>query len=331
MPLIPAIPPLLSGGVMLSWSCTCACRHCLYRCSTGHTNKFMSEDMIDKVFSALSEERSLSGVHIAGGEATLNWDRLEYALKSANKHGVRIDYLETNASWCSDYETAREGFNRLQDAGLEAVLISASLFHNEFIPLKNTTNGINAARDTFGYGGVIVWTPTVYELMKEHLEDNRTHTLRESCQLIGLTPETGDIWRLHNYLTPGGRAAESLKSGLERFPPEHFIDETCAASLERTGHFHISPEGHLFTGHCPGISVGKVGDFHPEITAENAPVFRVLYEKGPCGLMELAKGEFKPSEDGYIGKCHLCLDIRKFLHKTGRFPDLCPPEFYEAI
>ena len=27
------IPPLIDGGLMLSYRCTSACRHCLYRCS----------------------------------------------------------------------------------------------------------------------------------------------------------------------------------------------------------------------------------------------------------------------------------------------------------
>jgi len=159
------IPPLVSGGIMLTYRCTNACQHCGYRCAPNRPDYFMPEELVDRTFAALAEEHRLHGVHLAGGEATLHWERIEYALDSARRHGVAIDYLETNVGWCDDIETARAGFRRLNRAGLDAVLISASLFHNEFTPLAKTKAGILAALEVFGAGGVIVWTPDVLRLM----------------------------------------------------------------------------------------------------------------------------------------------------------------------
>jgi urease gamma subunit len=89
----------------------------------------MSETLIDETFAALAEERSLHGIHLAGGEVTMDWERLEYAIRSAVRHGVSIDYLETNGHWCVNEKTAMDGFQRLLRAGLPGVLVSASLFH----------------------------------------------------------------------------------------------------------------------------------------------------------------------------------------------------------
>jgi hypothetical protein len=47
------------------------------------------------------------------------------------------------------------------------------------------------------------------------------------------------------------------------------------------------------------------------------------------GLFQFAKdlGYQEPAE-GYVSKCHLCVDIRKYLLTKGGFEELRPPEFY---
>jgi hypothetical protein len=38
---------------------------------------------------------------------------------------------------------------------------------------------------------------------------------------------------------------------------------------------------------------------------------------------------YKELEDGYISKCHLCLDIRRYIVSlTGDYNELSPREFY---
>ena len=322
------IPPLISGGIILTYRCTNACRHCLYRCSPARADEWMSEELIDRTFEALAEERSLHGIHLAGGEATIDWDRLEYAIRSAVRHGISIDYLETNGHWCIDEETAVLGFQRLRQIGLPGVLVSASLFHNEFIPLARTKAAIAGAIRVFGLGGLLIWTPDVLELMEQHLDDEKTHTLAESCKLIGIDPESSDLWRLHNYLTPGGRAAEKLSAGLATRPAEAFEGDACGSTLDRTAHFHIDPDGRLFTGHCPGISAADVHELHPEITPDTHPIYTRLYDQGPCGLLELVEDTPFPDGTEFVSKCHLCLEIRKVLAKTGRFQELAASGFY---
>jgi len=324
---IPCIPPLRSGGLILTWRCTNACRHCLYRCSPAQPDRAMDAALLERTFAALAREPGFNGLHLAGGEATLDLDLLELALRTAARHGVAIDYLETNAHWCDDETRGRAVFGRLREAGLGAVLISASLYHNEFIPFDRTRAAVVSARATFGTGGVIVWTPQVFSLM-QRLPAERTHTLVESCRLLGLDPERGDLHRLHGYVRPAGRAASSLRAGLQRHPAEHFRGERCADVLAATGHIHIAPGGELFTGHCPGIAPGDVDDLHPRIGADTA--FATLWHAGPWGLAQRAADEagFAPDPTGYVSGCDLCFQARKALRTAGRCPDLRPAEAY---
>ena len=49
--------------------------------------------------------------------------------------------------------------------------------------------------------------------------------------------------------------------------------------------------------------------------------------------MQLAQAEhgYEPLAEGYTGKCHLCVDVRRHLIKTGEFKELRPQEFYENL
>src|SRR5512139_2337197 len=70
------IPPLLSGGIVLTYRCTNACRHCLYRCSPGRPDEWMSLETARRIFAAFRREPYLHSLHLAGGEAMLRFDLL---------------------------------------------------------------------------------------------------------------------------------------------------------------------------------------------------------------------------------------------------------------
>lgn len=288
----------------------------------------MSESMIDTTMAALAKEPTLHGIHFTGGEATLDWKRLLYAIRSARRNDVAIDYLETNASWCADERTAHEGFLRLREAGLPAVLISVSLMSNEFIPLARVQTAIRAATEVFDHRGVTIWTPEVFHRMQMCLEPDRTHSIEESSKRLGFDYRGGELWHWHSYLIPAGRAVEQLAEGLPRRAAESFEGDACRRTLENTIHFHIDPFGNLTTSHCLGISVANVGNLHPTIDAARHPVYCQLAEGGPVWLWRGLADDFVPDPRGYVSKCHLCLELRKHLHATGRYGELRPDEYY---
>jgi len=288
----------------------------------------MSLELAEEVFDALAGEPQLSDVHIAGGEATLRMDLLADVVALADRSGVRLSYLETNGMWCTDAETARRGFEKLARAGLPAVLVSASPYHNEFIPFERTQTCIQAAREVFGSGAVIVWIPQFHQALSQ-LPANTTHTLDEFRQAFGLGDQVGAVERIYG-LTPGGRVLEELRDCYRAEPAEQFRPQRCGSILANTSHFHIDPFGNLFTGLCPGIAAGKIGDLHPEITRETHPIFHRLASGGPYELAQWAQDShgFELGMDGYISECDLCMDVRRYLRTCGQFNELEPEAFY---
>lgn len=324
-----AIPPLISGGVMLTYKCSNTCRHCLYRCSPKRPNDWMSLDMAERVFAALREEPQLSDIHISGGEAGLRFERLVEIVALASRMNVTMSYLETNAAWCADNAKTKTKLQTLKKAGLPGLLVSCSLFHNEFVPFARTRNCVEMGQEVFGAHNVIVWLPQFYKMLAALPDDTRTYTLEELCELVDLPIDSPAIPGSYG-VRAAGSSTEALRACYSPSPVQAFRRETCRADLMSTYHFHVDVYGNLLTGLCPGIAPGNIDDFHPPITYETAPVFTALCREGPAGLMEMAAENFafEPRQDGYVSKCDLCYDIRKHLHSTGQFPELQPGDYY---
>lgn len=137
------------------------------------------------------------------------------------------------------------------------------------------------------------------------------------------------IPRLYQVI-PAGRAVQALRNCYVTQPAAEFRGQSCRAELPSTTHFHIDHNGDLFTGLCAGIAPASIEELHPPISANTHPVFCLLCEMGPSGLMEMAAEQygFTPRKDGYVSKCDLCFDVRRFLAATGEFPELRPACFY---
>lgn len=325
-----SIPPLISGGLMLTYRCTNSCRHCLYRCSPKKADDWITLETAEKAFEALSREGSLDSLHISGGEATLKMDLLVDVIQMANKMNVPLSYLETNASWCTNLEKAEERFSRLKSAGLPAVLVSTSMFHNEFVPFRKMRIAAEAAFTVFGANGVILWLPNLYQALSDLGEEERPRTLEAFCERTGLTDRMELLPPLY-HLIPGGRVVDALRECYTPRKARAFQGASCYQDLSGTTHFHIDPFGNLFTGLCAGIVAGNVDDLHPEITREERPVFYTLCAGGPYALMEEAKQRYEYQENArdYISKCDLCIDVRKHLRSNEPWDELQPNAFYE--
>jgi len=68
------------------------------------------------------------------------------------------------------------------------------------------------------------------------------------------------------------------------------------------------------------------------IDADSHPILNFLAAADFEGLFQFATKDFGYEEksEGYVSKCHLCLDIRKDLAKEG-FEELVPKEFYSHL
>ena len=156
---------------MLSYRCTNACRHCLYRCSPRQPEEWLTLDTARSIFDALRWEPQLDSIHIAGGDPTLRMDLLIDIIRLAREMNLPVAYVETNASWCRDREHTRCEMTRMRDAGLPGLLVSVSMFHNEFVPFSSTRNCVEVARAVFGRQNVLLYLPHMYDLLARMPDD----------------------------------------------------------------------------------------------------------------------------------------------------------------
>jgi hypothetical protein len=130
-----------------------------------------------------------------------------------------------------------------------------------------------------------------------------------------------------------GRAAYRLASLYPKFPAKDLADRPCLPPPLRNWHNHFDNYGHYLPGYCGGISLGSWRYLdkllEQGIDIDKHPVLGFLATQDFDGLLRFA-GDFgyRESKDGYISKCHLCVDIRKHLVSKAEFEELAPKEFY---
>jgi hypothetical protein len=96
---------------------------------------------------------------------------------------------------------------------------------------------------------------------------------------------------------------------------------------------HIDNECHYIPGYCGGLSLGDARDLdalNRGIDLDRYPVLSALL----TDLKELLAldREFDYEEqEGYVSKCHLCVDIRRHLVAHGDFQELTPRGFYRHL
>jgi hypothetical protein len=87
-------------------------------------------------------------------------------------------------------------------------------------------------------------------------------------------------------------------------------------------------------GYCGGISLGNWFDLDTltsdGVAPETHPLLGFLIAEDIEGLLRFAESlGYHQTAEGYLSKCDLCLDIRKYLVTQGKFPELQPKAFYE--
>jgi len=243
----------------------------------------------------------------------------------ARELGIPSTFVETNSFWCTDDKGTREKLMRLKGSGLDGILVSVNPFILEQVSFERTERAFRISREIFKEN-VMVYQEFFYHQFKG-LNIKSTLSFEEYLQKVGL----GGLSFVE--LLPMGRATYKLGHLYKKYPAEHFFRESCRENLMREWHTHIDNYGNYMTGYCGGISLGDARDLNSirgEIDIEERPILDALVTDLER-LYEVGVKEFgyKGREEGYISKCHLCLDIRRHIAKqTNEFKELKPREFY---
>lgn len=321
-------------GIILSYRCHSGCKHCLYNCGPKWEKQAMSPAMLRQALEAVRLLPRPPQVHLSGGEPFLHFELLLHGVYVAVELGIAC-YVETSASWCVDEEEAVERFRLLKQAGLQAVLISCSPFHAERVPFIRTLRAIRAAHQVFDLQQVIVYLPDFLQIL-QRFETQQPTPLSRYQEEFGLEGAARILWGGYGVIS-GGRAGYRLGRFAPHHPIETFAPLNCAHELLYAPHSHFDLYGNFIPAFCGGLAIGDwrelpkiLDDFQNE---RYPPLTAVLLERGPYGLFELAQAHcgYQPLADGYTGKCHLCVDVRRCLLKTDEFAELRPPGFYQNI
>lgn len=317
---------MMYSGIITNYSCSAACRHCMFASSPRAGKEFISEEAAERIVWRL-KQAGVYSMHIGGGEPFLKFDALCALLKAMQKYGIGVDYIETNAFWAQDDREIEKKLGVLRSLGVDTVMVSVDPFHVEFVPLERPIRLVQALRragmDYF------IWQDRFLERLLP-LDLKTTHTKEELSALLGET-YIEDTAREYGVKV-NGRALTIAKAIYEPQSAEEIAkDEPCRHLLSGT-HCHVDLFGKVIPSGCPGIAVDPDDFFAGKLPKEKYPAAYRLYTGGVKALYEYA-GElgFIPDERGYATGCSLCCAIRIWLNENMPSPDIAPDCFYREM
>jgi len=319
---------LHSGGIITNYNCSSQCRHCLYACSPNRDKSYIQPEVARELFKKV-KSLGCNSVHIGGGEPMLNVSLLEKVIEIATQEQIKIEYVETNSSWYNDHEKAVGMLTALNMKGLNTLLVSISPFHNEAVPFRKVKGVLDACREA-GVS-IFAWVQDFYSDIDSFDEDT-THSLEEYVQKFGENYLKKIPYRY--WIHYGGRAIEMFKKMHPLISTNKILDQAQPCTeLAGTSHFHFDLYKNFVPGLCSGLVI-HAEDIGAELSYEKYPIISMLYNEGVKSLYRLAVEKHKfEAQAEYLSKCHLCLDIRKFLvlNKQIESIELQPVEFYKEI
>jgi hypothetical protein len=319
------IDNLLSGGIIVNYVCSSACRHCLYRSSPRRDKGYMSPDTLARCLRKV-RELGCRSMHIGGGEPLLHPDRLVEVLKCAAREGIAIDYIETNCSWHKDDARTRQTLKMLIDHGADTLMVSVDPFHNEYIPFARVRAVIEAAQRVGMrlFAWKMEFAPDILQM-----DENKRHSLDEYGRRFG-QEYIADLPGRYG-LTMNGRAIDTFAPMYASKPADEILARCRRPCQEmwQTSHFHIDLYGNYVFTSCVGMAV-SCEDLGEDLDPSKYPHLQMLSDGGVHRLYEYAKEHFAfTPRNAYVNKCDLCQHLRKHLVSCGvNSADLQPAEFY---
>lgn len=309
-----------SVGLLLTYRCNAACRFCAYHCSPDRGGLMPADLAVDVWRSLKTMAGDRAKVHLSGGEPFLFWDRLVEILEAARRAGLGpMGMVETNGFWATDEAQVRARLEILDALGVQRLKISCDPFHQEFVDIDRVRRLASIARDLLGPARILIrW-------------EDCLHAGPAEGSAASFVRGVGE----HPFRFTG-RAAEDLARSVARRSIEDLRSEACTGALLGAKGVHVDPWGHVFSGTCSGLIVGRVTHepldrIWRSLDPREVPVIRTLLESGPVGLLTGAAAQGYGLLPAYADRCHLCTDLRQFLYDRGVEPSIIgPAECYRS-
>ena len=330
----PTPPTALSAwefaGLMVTYWCNARCAFCYVYSGPDRGGELSRADAVG-LWRGLDRHAAAHGkimrIHLAGGEPFGDWVQLISIIRAARDAGLtRLEKVETNAAWATADGLTRARLEQLDALGMEKLIISADVYHQEFVPFDRVERCVAIARQALGPSRVRVrW----WEFLESPRIARRASDAEKRQQFEAA------LLRHRDRMT--GRAADQLAPLLPRTPVEQLAELNCAREMLDCRHVHVDPYGNVFPGVCAGIILGNAREHGIEAVWDALnnswparPVVGALARGGSFALMQAARAHgYVPLDGGYVNKCHLCSHVRQFLFDHGIWPDeIGPGEVY---
>ena len=336
------IPKPISGGLILSYKCNAECKHCMYGCSPKWKADWISKENIYIILKNLSdkiepspygrEDMNLNyGLHFTGGEPFLNYDLLCESVEIANELEIPSTFVETNCYWAISDEITKERLYTLRAKGLSGILISVNPFFLEYVPFDRTERAIRISQEIFGHN-VMVYQFEYYRKFKR-LGIKEKMAFNDYLEI-----EKGQDFARNVEFFIMGRAAYRIDTYniFPKYKAEYFLRDECRPSFIRNWHNHFDNYGNFIPGYCGGLSLGDCRELdillEEGLNPQEYPILAYIVNNDFKGLLSFSGiYGYIEKQEGYLSKCHLCIDIRKYLIEKDEFRELKPKEFYLHI
>ncbi|MBE6541353.1 MAG: radical SAM protein [Ruminococcaceae bacterium] len=314
------------SGIITNYVCTAECRHCMFGSSPSCPKEYITTEESENIASIL-EEAGTPSVHIGGGEPFMNFPALLSLIDALNRHGIGVDYIETNAFWAKDEDIVKNRLWELTKRGVTTVMVSSDPFHIEYVPLSRVLTLIKLlSEEGFDY---FIWQER-YLRKLIHLDHNRTYSKEELEKILG-----------KNYITYTAREyglgmnGRALAISYDIYPLKS-VDELLKSppchNILSAQHCHFDLYGNAVPSGCPGLCANSRDYLCGDISTDKYPVMSRLVCGRIKSLFEYAHNlGFVPDPQGYPTKCSFCYAMRSFLSKNNPSDDLSPKCFYENI
>ena len=287
-------------AILMTARCNAACSHCSTSCGP-RRDEHLSRDELFALMDqsmALSPDQADHEFMLSGGEPFLDYDLLLALVAHGKNRGASVTCV-TNGYWASSHERALELLAPLQAAGLTALAVSSSRFHQPYIKPRRVERVLAAARE-LGLHCTLKYVRVRSDEASE--AEVRQWALQAGAAVVQDFP-----------LLPHLRDGKSL-------PEEEYLREPglpqgrCPAPVLTVGETGVA-----YACSSPGARVGllKLGDIRRQPLDQIQNRFylggaqQLLRQHGPAYFARAieARGEDGRLRRAYCGECDLCTHI----------------------
>lgn len=292
--------------LQLGLACPSRCRHCSVFAGPKRRER-MSPDLARDIVRQFARLDTAEVVMLTGGEPFLLTDTLQAALEEIAQHSKLTAYVITSGSWATSEEKACEVLNSLPPIG--GLMVSADVYHEEFIDLDCVRNAIAAA--------LAKNIDVTLSIALDRGDDTFSQRIRTRIGPSLSSRVTIETLPVH----PTGRAKvfgigafdtvrEPLPDGAcDLLGAPVFIHDgtaTACCQIDAVNEASRKPNSPYVIGNAKREDVAAIRD-----RVEGDLLFQALRVYGPRRLVELLReAGFEPMlQSQYDGICFLCRDL----------------------